>query len=61
MPLSWTNPFCDACYTNLRLGREPIRLLKPQSEKCCMCYRPTTSGIYVRIDPYKVKFPRQKR
>lgn len=59
MPLSWINPFCDNCHTNLRTGRDPIRSVNPVVEpRCCMCNQPTTSGIWVYIDPYRVKYPK---
>lgn len=57
--LSWTQPCCDDCWQDRNPGREAIRvrLDPPVVELCVFCVLPTTSGIYVRIDPATAPYP----
>lgn len=47
----WRHPICMACYRALFPGQDPFRLRAPVVETCCHCQKPTTAGIYARIDP----------
>jgi hypothetical protein len=57
---SWTQPICDDCWHIREPNRKvPVRLVKSarESEECVICGRPTTSGIYIRIDPSTAPHP----
>ena len=47
----WNHPQCDDCWDALHPDRTPIRIIEPETEKCCWCGQYTTSGIYVRDNP----------
>lgn len=55
--MSFTQPACDSCFAERNPGREPVRLMEPETEICCFCGQPTASGIYVRVDPSTVEYP----
>lgn len=66
---SWTQPLCDPCWADdygivnddgdvVGLSRLPVRLVDPDPQTCCRCGRSTSGGIYVRVDPKTVSFPR---
>lgn len=62
--MTWTQPLCDACWETARPGHAPTRVFDdtmtaPISETCCRCGQPT-EGIYVRIDPSTVPYPREE-
>jgi hypothetical protein len=59
--MSWTQPVCIACWNRdnpdrQTAGRGDIGTL----ERCCKCGNNTQSGLYVRIDPRTVPFPREE-
>lgn len=70
---SFTQPLCTADWLE-REGewddnrlvdfRVPVVVRDPDAEwqdqlnRCCICGRPTTSGIFTRIDPTTVPYPR---
>lgn len=56
--LSWTQPLCDECWAERQPGRVAHRLVEPENEVCCWCGLATASGIYFRVDPATVYFPR---
>lgn len=59
--MSWTQPVCLGCYRK-RFQREPVAAFKPEFaeiETCCLCGHVTKEGIYARIDPQTVPFPRK--
>lgn len=58
VPYSYTQPVCDPCFTQLQPGTNPVRLVNPDSVMCCMCGLITGAGIFVRIDPRTVRYPR---
>ena len=58
--MSWTQPVCVTCWFK-RESFEPVRSQFPESEKCCMCGEETFSGIYIRINPATVRFPREEK
>lgn len=66
MKQTWTQPVCDDCwYFAQSLKREepqydPVRLVDPDTEQCCNCGGPAISGIYVRMNPAQVRYPRQE-
>jgi hypothetical protein len=55
----WTHPICWVCWERRAPGKSPLRLRNPPPEKCCICGEETKSGIFIREDPAKVKFPAQ--
>ncbi len=56
---SWSQPICDVCWRQREGDRIPVRIVTRPPERCAFCGDPTTSGIYVRIDPALVLHPRQ--
>lgn len=58
--MSWTQPICAACYAKRAPGRAPVRVSEDyaDAEVCCDCGQETHEGIYLRVDPATVKFPR---
>lgn len=64
--MSWSSePCCGACWQAFSYGchgeiRTPVRLTEPEREICCFCAGNAEQGIYVRVDPDKVPFPRGK-
>lgn len=58
MTPSWTQPICDPCWAKMRPGEKPYRVLIPDQEQCALCGDGTPSGIYVRLDPATVPYPR---
>lgn len=74
MALSWTQPQCEACWVEanaewigegvLTSLRVPV-MLRPDPdearvEQCAWCGCATFVGIYVRVDPTTVPYPRAK-
>lgn len=57
---SWTQPVCDECWAKENPDRVPVRLIHPERERCCMCGKATTSGIYVRKHPATVPYPTEE-
>jgi hypothetical protein len=55
---AFNQPLCSACYEDRHPGRDPVVLLDPERETCCICGDPTSEGIYERIDPRTVKYPK---
>lgn len=46
--IGWaTVPMCDECYAH-HYKKQPIAMLDPEVELCCMCLQLTEAGIYVR-------------
>ena len=43
-----TVPICDVCWLVEEPEREPVRLTKPDTERCYRCNNYTRGGIYVR-------------
>ncbi len=56
----WTQPLCEQCWELLNPLRTPTRLRKPFRERCARCGIRTISGIYTRMDPATVDFPKEK-
>ena len=51
----WTHAVCDFCYGQICPGRQPSRLINPDSDTpevdvCCKCGA-ATQGVYWRADP----------
>ena len=59
---TWTQPLCDSCWRKREGNREPSRLIIPErlDETCCICGAETDSGIFQRIDPVTVRYPRME-
>jgi len=55
----WTQPICADCFQET-YGGEPVRVSSPHPECCCLCGDDTSDGIYIRIDPRTVAFPRSE-
>lgn len=49
---------CDPCWAREGPDREPVRRIDPDLERCAWCGQSTRSGIYVRVDPDTVPYPR---
>lgn len=58
--MSWSQPICRSCFSLHNPGRIPVRLVEPDTEKCCSCGELTTQGIYIRINPSTVAYPTRK-
>lgn len=58
---SWTQPICTHCWPEQFPDRKPARINESRVEKCSFCGIETKSGIYVRMNPKRVKFPALKR
>jgi hypothetical protein len=64
--MTFTQPLCLPCWRtdwpDGGMDRDPIPLKAEHAEMetCCLCGRPTNHGIYVRVDPKTVPFPRQE-
>jgi hypothetical protein len=56
--VSWTQALCTACWLVRKPGMTPVRTKFREREQCCDCGMPTTDGIYIREDPWTVKYPR---
>ena len=76
MTLSWTQAQCEACWidtegewedvgddTSVLTGcRMPTVMIasERQVEQCAWCGNPTIMGIYKRVDPTTVPYPKEK-
>ena len=60
MKPSWNQPICDVCWVQREGDRVATRLTIPDEETCAICGRQTMSGIYQRINPEEVPFPRME-
>lgn len=56
--MSWTQPVCEQCWFLVNITKEPVRMKEADPERCCKCGVETNSGIYIRVDPKTVPFPR---
>jgi hypothetical protein len=64
--LTWTQPCCERCWIDRHRVDldgatevpQPVHGLPPELEACCFCGLLTIMGVYVRIDPTSVPFPR---
>ncbi len=54
---SWTQPLCEPCWGIANPGRQASRLIEAEPEICVTCGKPTSSGIYIRIDPASAPYP----
>jgi hypothetical protein len=55
---TWSQPLCRTCFAVLHPGRVPVQVLYTDAERCCLCGTSTDEGIFVRIDPATVTYPR---
>lgn len=54
-----TEAVCRPCWHRAKGPIEPRAVLRgADPERCCMCGRTTTDGIYVKADTSKVRYPR---
>ena len=60
--LSWTHGICDFCWEKRFPDKEPHRMSPElrEVERCCDCGNSTVSGVYVRLNPITVRFPREE-
>ena len=59
---SWTQAICDGDWDAYYPGMTATRF-RPEvreQETCCYCGQPTTSGIYIRVDPRGVPHPTEE-
>jgi len=57
----WTHAICARCYDRRYPGRRPVTMRNAPQSQCCDCGLSTSDGIYCRIDPATVAFPREPR
>lgn len=50
----WNHSVCEACWFDANPDRIPVRVPDSDRRLCCLCGKPTISGIYVRHDPAKL-------
>jgi hypothetical protein len=55
---NFTQPVCAQCYHKWSGGRTPIKMIGMPTEKCALCGEETREGIYVRLEPKGINFPR---
>lgn len=55
--MGWTHAICSDCWTKDNPGKEAVRVKAEfcDIENCCICGERTASGIFIRMDPKKVK------
>lgn len=58
--MSFTQPLCDDCWDEENASRPSPRMGMGETEQCCMCGEETRSGIYTRVDPKTVPYPRRE-
>jgi hypothetical protein len=56
---NWTQPQCAACWIERHPDRQPVRVVEAKAERCAFCGRITRAGIYVRVNPASVPYPRE--
>jgi len=57
--MNWTQPICLTCWGVRNPGRVPIGLTgRAIPETCCDCGKDTREGVYIRLDPRSVAYPR---
>lgn len=60
--MAWTQAVCHPDWNARHPDREPVRMKAEfaDEEVCCDCGEITRDGIYIRVDPATVKFPKLK-
>jgi hypothetical protein len=62
LPPGWkygfTQALCLPCWFEREGDRGPSAVREAPAEQCALCGRLTDEGIYIRIDPGTVPFPR---
>jgi NMD protein affecting ribosome stability and mRNA decay len=53
----WNAAMCEDCWNAVHGVREPVRLRAVAVEVCATCGIPTTSGIFVRMNPAQQAWP----
>lgn len=61
--MNFTQAICSDCHAARHPDRKPhtVPLDVRERETCCLCGAVTMEGIYERIDPRTVKYPRGDR
>jgi len=59
--VNWTQPICVGCFRMRNPGREPVRCIDAEDERCCHCGNRTYYGIYIRVDPRTVPYPAEDK
>jgi hypothetical protein len=57
--MTWTQPHCAGCFEHEYPGRRPARVTGADVETCCRCGKTNRDGIYARVDPSTVPFPKE--
>jgi hypothetical protein len=59
IPYSWNQPMCEPDWRALNPGREPYRMVGPETRqvRCSVCGGMTIDGIWVRLHPSLVPYP----
>ncbi len=59
---TWNTPCCGACWVFMYPdGREPFVVGEVSDEETCgNCGMETTSGIFIRRDPRKIRYPKRE-
>lgn len=59
--MGWTQPVCNNCWDEQNPDRDPYRIRTEYAEEeiCAFCGISTRSGIYTRVDPKTVPYPRK--
>ena len=65
MSLSWTQPCCSRCWRKNHPDRIPVRLTDESGfesavEVCAWCGDETVDGIYAKVDPRTVPYPKEE-
>lgn len=56
--MAWGNgSICEECYRSRYPDREPLQVAETTRETCIDCGKVTRSGIFIRVDLAKVKYP----
>jgi len=55
--MSFTQPICRPCWDQREPGADPVRIPDAPRETCAFCGKPSSAGIYTRVDPSSVPYP----
>ena len=58
--MGFTQPLCGTCWDRENHDWAPVVSNTAEIERCCQCGEKTESGIYIRVDPATVPFPKKE-